>query len=215
MNSYNEIMKRYEIEYREKHNIPEITYKVSCLDFGGYVNYDKMTCRVWSDDDCINLVSIDNCSEKEKVVINIDDIIFYNRVGDMYSYTDVSCGDNKSSIKGAVMGGILAGGLGAIIGSKVKSNNIKTELKTVDNRIVLMEVNDGDSRHILKFKSEDYDVFIKLIPSKEKSYVDSNKINDSENVYSQLEKLASLKESGILTEEEFLQKKEILLGKII
>lgn len=214
MSGYNDIIKKYETAYKIKHNIPELTYKVSCLDFGDFVSYDKMTCRLWVDNNSINLVSIDNCSEREKVIINIDDIAFYNRIGDMHSYSDISS-DNKPSIKGAVVGGILAGGVGAIIGSKINSNNIKTELKTVDNRIVFMEVNKDGLRHILKFKSEDYDIFIKLIPNKEKGYVDNNRSNNTEDVYSQLEKLASLKDSGILTEEEFAQKKEILLKKIV
>ena len=42
----------------------------------------------------------------------------------------------------------------------------------------------------------------------------SNKVESNDQVLSQIEKLADLKERGILTESEFNEKKSILLNKI-
>lgn len=215
MSLYKTTIDKYEIEYRNKHKIPDKTYSINCIDFSGYCEYEKMISRMWISENKINLVSIDNCSDKNKITIDIDDIVLYKRIGDLHSYSDVTGGGNNgSSIKGAIVGGVLAGGAGAVIGSRTKTNEIKTKMKTVDNRTTFLEVNKNGNNYLLKFKSEDYNVFLKLIPNKEEGYVKNNSNSSSEDVYSQLGKLASLKTSGILTEQEFNEKKTILLNKI-
>lgn len=49
---------------------------------------------------------------------------------------------------------------------------------------------------------------------KQKKNINNSQNNDGADVLSKIEKLASLKESGILTEEEFQEKKKALLEKI-
>lgn len=57
------------------------------------------------------------------------------------------------------------------------------------------------------------------MPEKEISYIENNKIvesnkNKNDNIYKDIEKLAELRDKGILTEEEFNNKKQLLLNRI-
>ena len=82
---------------------------------------------------------------------------------------------------------------------------------------------DSYNRQII-FDSNAYEILFKLIPEKDMDYVGSNKIIESDNtqkstninddIYKDIEKLAELKDKGILTEEEFNQKKQVLLDRI-
>lgn len=64
-------------------------------------------------------------------------------------------------------------------------------------------------------------MLLKLIPEKDMSYIENNKViesdgiqNDNVNAYKDIEKLAELRDKGILTEDEFNHKKQLLLDKI-
>ncbi|MFC3157824.1 protein of unknown function [Chryseobacterium arachidis] len=64
--------------------------------------------------------------------------------------------------------------------------------------------------------AEDFYNFIGKIYNKEKPQTNSEEVKkfSSEEVFEQLEKLAQLRESGILTEEEFAEQKKKLLDKL-
>ena len=71
------------------------------------------------------------------------------------------------------------------------------------------------------FYQQTYEQFKKLMPNKEIrgdinniTQTLNNNINNNQNVYVELEKLSTLKDKGILTEEEFNRKKSELLSRI-
>lgn len=204
---------KYELDYKNKHDIPNIFYNVFCRKFNGYCEYEKMYSRVWMSEGKLNLVSIDNCSDRNKITIDVNNIEFFTRDGDVYNYSEVTGGSSGGySLKGAIIGGVLAGGVGAVIGSRKQGEAIKTKNIVEDNRITILKVKKGDLEFLLEFDAKDYDVFQRLIPNKNKLLIKDTISED--DVYDQLKKLASLKECGILTNEEFENKKKILLNKI-
>ena len=134
-------------------------------------------------------------------------------------------GGGGSTIGGAVVGGVIAGGVGAVIGSRKKGDPIKSELVTHDTRETFLNFfDDKNVKHSMFFNFEDYSTFSEIIP--EKSYeivytIKTNKIlnkvvneNKSLNILDQIRELAKLKDEGLLTEEEFAEKKKSLLDKI-
>lgn len=213
---YADRVRKQEEEYKIKYSISGNAMAVNCIDFNNYVKFSNMISKIWKDSDKLCMVSIDIHSNKGKVEIPIDCIKSYKRIGDFHSYSEVTGGGGGgSSIKGAVVGGVLAGEVGAVIGSRKKVNEIKTENVVVDKRQTILEVSVNDKTHYLVFESKDYDVFLKLIPNKECSFIDkSSNENSNKNIFKDIEELAKLKDKGILSTEEFLEKKEMLLSKI-
>jgi hypothetical protein len=74
-------------------------------------------------------------------------------------------------------------------------------------------------KHSLFFSYDDYTTLLKLIPEKDyNNFVNTQISRGAESTKStitqQLKDLADLKEKGILTEDEFNDKKKILLDKI-
>lgn len=178
---------------------------------------------IWKDGVDLNIVGhYDKCEDYGKIIIPIDKINYYTRMGDFY--TTIQGGG--SSMKGAIVGGAIAGDVGATIGSREK-----LETKQIDNRTTILSVTDKYGKEkIIKLSSDSYDVLFKIIPEKEKNIVESSKCNKlvnnneevgeckSENTYNQvinqIRELAKLKDENILSEEEFDNKKRELLNKI-
>ncbi|MGH4125301.1 MAG: SHOCT domain-containing protein [Clostridium sp.] len=157
-------------------------------------------------------------SNRSRIILPLQDIISFTREGDVYTETNTSGGrGGGSSVGGAVVGAIVAGGAGAIIGSRKETGSIKTETKRIDNRKTILQFkyeNENETCYMF-LTSEGYDILLKLIPQKEIKFASKEigqPVND--DVYAQIKKLAELKEQGILTLEEFDEKKKVLLDKI-
>lgn len=106
--------------------------------------------------------------------------------------------------------------VGLLLGGKRK---VTTTNKEIDNRSTYFNYTENNQNKRMIFDSKAYDTLLKLIPEKEISHIENNKIiefdnSQNDNVYKDIEKLSELKEKGILTEEEFNQKKQLLLKKI-
>lgn len=183
---------------------------------------------LWKTDDTLNFFPDISVNPDEFVrnsipfKIKIESIDYFEREGDVHYVTSsVTYGGSKPNIKGAVIGGALAGTAGAIIGSQTKSNlpvNC-TSTKELDKRMVIMYFKNQPP---LYFPPDDYRSFEIIVPEKERNIVMAQReqlaiqamVKDSIPITEQLENLGKLKDSGILTEDEFEDKKKELLARL-
>ena len=136
----------------------------------------KIPQHIWVADNMVNLFPIREYYERHISAVSrpeitdlqlrsvpIEDILYFEEVGELRKYTKVSGGG--TSLKGAMTGYILAGDVGAIIGSR---EPIKTEVVSEDDRIVelIYKNYDGEIEN-LEFTHDAYAVLKKLIPEKE------------------------------------------------
>lgn len=155
-------------------------------------------------------------------VIPIDNIKYFVKEGDIQYETHLSGGGGGgSSIKGAIIGSVIAGEIGSVIGSRQKVNEIKSETITHDTRKTILKYYDNNSLQCLEYPIEFFKIFEELIPDKEYNIVVSKealknlKWDDSpENINNKLRQLNKLKDEGLITEEEYFNKKQDLLSKI-
>lgn len=165
--------------------------------------------------------SVKYCEENAKLInINVPDIVYFKTVGDVSYVTNVeSTGIN---VKGAAIGAAVAGDAGAIIGSRPK---ITSKVEEKDNRFVELKYKDNGTIKTLEFDYMALSIFRNLFPEKEFEYVnfksenleEKDVTNDTTTTLSleeKFEKLKSLKNSGLITEEEFSDKKKELLKQI-
>lgn len=115
---------------------------------------------------------------------------------------------------GAIIGFLIGALLGGI--KKVITKNNGTDIR----KTYLNYIENNENKHMM-FVSKDYDTLLKLIPEKEMSYIKNNNIsksdkyeNDNNGIYKDIEGLSKLRDKGILTEDEFNNKKKLLLDKI-
>lgn len=158
-------------------------------------------------------------------LVSISQIEHFSKTGKVFTENKISGGGGGgSSISKAVVGGFIAGPAGAVINSRQKVNEIKSRLITHDSRETILNYFEGNERHSLFFDKHDFQIFNDLIPEKEFSIVNAIKsskiiksqvsINNQESVTGQLRELANLRDEGIITENEFNEKKKQLLDKI-
>lgn len=216
--------------YREENNIPINASLLCCtsivvnkIDLDG--NWDVF---VWKDNNILNFYGTDYSFGKKS--IPTENIQFYIMKGDS-SVEVVTEGGGVSvgkaiigSLVGAIIGGILgslvgafiAFGVGAILAGRNKITTTSKEIIT--KKIYLNYLEENENKQMI-FTSEAYEDLLKLIPEKEMSYIQNYRIieddkSQNDNIYINIEKLAELKDKGILTEDEFNQKKKSLLDKI-
>ena len=170
-----------------------------------------------------NIDILDNLYRR--VVIPFSDIEYYQIGGEYYRENKISGGGGGGSdIRGAIIGGVVAGGVGAVIGSRKETDSIKSKLVTHDTReTVLCYYKNGNRRSIV-FEYENYQVFEDLIPEKNYDIVTETKRKGltqqiakhdyTKTIAEQIRELATLKNDGILTEEEFKEKKGELLARM-
>lgn len=159
-----------------------------------------------------------------QVCFDINNIKWFKNVGNIFSENIISGGGGgSSSIGGAIIGGMIAGPTGAIIGSRKKTDPIKSELSIHDDRMIQLEYYYGPNRELksLFIDKNAYSALDTLIPEKNYEYIMNNGIvesqpqnNNNSDYIELLKQLAVLKEQGILTQEEFESKKADLLNKI-
>lgn len=121
-------------------------------------------------------------------------------------------------IKRAVVGGLLAGGAGAVVGtmtaqSKITSMNLiiyQDDLQTPQIPIGLIVDGYGDIQRATAFANEVISTFNVIIKQEEakSSASTSNALIETD----QLRKLKDLLDEGIITQEEFEEKKRKILG---
>ena len=103
--------------------------------------------------------------EYKEESFNLDDIKYYQIIGSHRNQQYISGGGGGgSSIKGAVVGGLIAGDVGAIIGSRKKTNEITTEYKEIDDRKLKITFKDNKEL-IMSF--DFYEILLDYIPDKE------------------------------------------------
>ena len=149
--------------------------------------------------------------------IPISNISFFRQEGDFYNETDVSGGGGGgSSIGGAVVGGLLAGGAGAVIGSRKEVDPIHSKTIIHDTRKIVLYYTDlVGTAQTMDFQFDAYKVFMALIPEKEYNTATSSAPKTQEvNAVQKIRELKALFEDGIITEEEFNQKKKELMNRI-
>jgi ABC-type transport system involved in multi-copper enzyme maturation permease subunit len=171
-NTRKNYMKKYDLYKRE-------AFVLDIIDFDNYTTFNGEQKTFWGfrEDDNLCLVSKDYNNDIGKIKININDIQRFNRLGDIDSYTEISGGNGGgSSIGKAVVGGIMAGGVGAVVASRNKINEIKTERIVNDDRITVLQVEKENENYYIKLTSQSYNGLIQLIPEKEISFVKDKQI---------------------------------------
>lgn len=132
----------------------------------------------------------------------------YSDISNFRIFTHSSIYSTVLTIAGLLVGVLLVG-----------RNKTITKNKEIDNRKTYFYYSEDNENKNMVLTSKAYEVFLKLIPEKEMSYIENNKIIkaddlQNDNVYKDIEKLSDLKDKGILTEDEFNSKKQLLLDKI-
>jgi hypothetical protein len=231
-----ELLNGYE-QIKEKSNIPTCAKKISFIKASN--NSPIMLAKtindiyIWKTDGDICFfpaspkdINSFTLSDVKQNSIPISDIEYFSKRGKISRETKISGGGGGgSSLGGAVTGALLAGDAGAVIGSRKKVEGIKSEVVTHDSRETFLNFFDENkNRHSLFFDINGYHVLNDLIPEKEFSIVSAIKSsgiirtqtmkNEKQDIPSQIRELSKLKDEGILTEQEFTEKKKVLLDKI-
>lgn len=157
------------------------------------------------------------------------------------SYEENGSGVFNKSIGGAVVGGLLFGGVGAIVGGntakatqnkEIKSMSIKILLNSTSNSTIILKIyeaglggailetkKDADRMHyegLMKEVSGIKDIFSIILDIVDKNIAMQKAApisqQNTNSIADELAKLAKLKESGILSEDEFNAQKAKLLN---
>lgn len=179
---------------------------------------------MWRENDNLYFSAPNSLNLDYQVCFDINNIKWFKNVGNIFSENIISGGGGGgSSIGGAIIGGMVAGPTGAIIGSRKKTDPIKSELSIHDDRMIQLEYYYGPNRELksLFIDKNAYSALDTLIPEKNYEYIMNNgnvesqpQNNNNSDYIELLKQLAVLKEQGILTQEEFESKKADLLNKI-
>ncbi len=152
-----------------------------------------------------------NTNKNFSAEINLKDIIFFSRFGEFYTLTS----GGGYNLSGAIIGGVIAGGAGAIIGSRNK-----IESHAIDKRNTSLTYNENGNVRTIVFDTKAFDIFLSIMPEKEISVVNTLKqenpevmMNAQDDISLKINKLAELKANDHMTEEEFNERKKLLLDK--
>ncbi|QPW61997.1 SHOCT domain-containing protein [Clostridium botulinum] len=223
LRNYAEKEKNEEIKnqkYISENKISHDAMEVNCVN-----PFNNIILKAWIDNNNLCFAGINYMDNIKRFEIPKKSINSFLRQGDVYNEVKISGGNIEgggSSISGAIIGGAMAGGAGAIIGSrkKIKSEEINSENIRIDKRQTILEYMENEEYKHLFFDSYAYDILIKLIPEKEIEFVKQrnkniNNFNQTNNdVYKNIRELSKLKNEGILSNEEFLEKKKELLNML-
>lgn len=204
------------LEYNIDENYKAVKYK------RGFAELKSIKHYIWIEDKNLCFFPAVPQSIKEEYSIYkipIEDIEYYATQGSKTRETMISGGGGEfysgTSVIGALIGDEECSHRNNMIRGKI--NEIKSEIVCFDDRETFLNYFVDGEKHSLFFDFGDYSALLKLIPQKEYSVVVNSNIAKAINptsVTKQLKELAELKESGIITEEEFLDKKKVLLDKI-
>ena len=137
----------------------------------------------------------------------------------------------KGGVGRAVVGGVLAGGVGAVVGANTRASknvtnslqiriitkNISKSLHTMNLITAEIKKDSMEYKSAMNFANNVYAIITSIINDSEKS---SNNLggkkemeqNNNADFVEQLERLAKLKESGVITQEEFEESKQRVLN---
>lgn len=161
-----------------------------------------------------DLANILNPNDIKVFNIPVDKIKHYKIVGQERSETKVRSTNDGVNIKGAIIGGIIAGDAGAVIGSQHNKGQIVSNTEHFDERFVELYYEENGSTQKMKMSITAYSLLEKWIPEKEYDFVLSNvSSNEPEtDKFDEIKKFKSLLDEGIISQEEFENKKKELLG---
>ncbi len=133
--------------------------------------------------------------------VPIDSIMFYRQIGAIYTTTTGSGGESAFS---------------PITGFHGKINPIIIESQVHDERTTQLFYDDGIKDQIIIFQDKDYYILRKLLPQKDYQVVTlsdatKDKVDDE---FQRLEKLNKLHKGGLISDEDYLKKKEEILNNI-
>lgn len=210
---------------REKYNVPVNYRNVRYKHGHPSIQKDNFDAYIWTDNEILYIVDKTIDFNIGKIEIPLKDIEYYDVRGEVHRETKISGGETVgggTSIGGAIAGGLIAGEAGAIIGSrkKVKSQPIVSKTITHDERETFLNFFINDKGYTIFFDSKAYNSLFDIIPNKSytsiyNSYIvnQANK-DEREKTLNQIRKIAQLRDEGILSDEEFEEKKKQLLDKI-
>lgn len=155
--------------------------------------------------------------------IPLEKIAYYIVEGEVIRENKISGGGGGgSTVGGAVVGGLIAGDVGAIIGSRGKVTSISSQLITHDTRkTVFYFYDDNNEKQKIVFDFESYEQFRDLLPEKTFEVVNAINIDkalskqsiaiNTPSLSEQIRELGTLRDEGLLTDEEFKTAKRQLL----
>lgn len=198
--------------YLEKYQLPDSTSFIC----GGnpLTNLETLVCYIRLNNNELVFVPHYVYRHDNIPILNIlvDDIKYFDIKGEKEIHVSGG-GGGGLSFGGAVIGGLIAGPAGAIIGSREKTKPITTNEVDMRQAILVFQYNNKD--RFMFLEPDAYKLLIKLIPQKEFNLVKSEMAySGHSDCLSQIEHLSELKGKGIITEDEFNEKKKILLSKI-
>ncbi len=154
-------------------------------------------------------------------ILKKSEILYYRVDGDVKTKTETfSLGRaSKPNIKGAAVGGVIAGTAGAIIGSQynvgptITTSNTVTTI-TEDTRLFALYYtrNGVDSSIVMNYTPEILSKFRNLLPDKDIQYARQQTPVTSSSSADELLKFKNLLDQGVISPEEFEQKKKQLLN---
>lgn len=181
---------------------------------------------------CLWRYANSNVDQRQNIRLYYKDILSIEILEDDVSITKTN---RISQVGGALLGGILLGGVGAVIGGlSGKKETSKSKVKNLELKIIINDTfkpvftisllpdkSDGVSTEDVVYKNAKkkayhwHAVFEAIIKQADAEEQQAEKSNTFENgsVSDELKKLAELKESGILTDDEFLQQKQKVLNQ--
>lgn len=161
-----------------------------------------------------DLANVLNPNDIKVFNIPVDKIKHYKIVGQERSETKVRSTNDGVNVKGAIIGGIIAGDAGAVIGSQHNKGQIVSNTEHFDERFVELYYEENGSTQKMKMSITAYSLLEKWIPEKEYDFVLSNvSSNEPEtDKFEEIKKYKSLLDEGIISQEEFENKKKELLG---
>lgn len=150
-----------------------------------------------------------NVDKIEIFSISFDQIKYFVREGDKQLVSNVH--GNDISVGGAIIGGLLAGTAGAIIGGH---REITTDILSIDERRCMLYYSKTADTKCLIIDYDAYLLLQKYIPEKNPINAIALKTDTKSLDYAEeIEKFHKLYLNGIITEQEFLSKKQELLSK--
>ena len=174
-------------------------------------------------DECLTEILIDESSKQIAIcdyrnsnttVINFIEIIQCEIIENNDTLYD-------SGIGGAIIGGVLSGGVGAIVGSNIKSNSsivnslqLRIVTKNINNAMFLI---DSIPPNVEAFRSSEAYRYAMNQTQEAFSTITSIIHHNQSNIssiydpYLEVEKLSALKDKGIISENEFIMKKKEIL----
>jgi hypothetical protein len=154
-------------EHKKMHNVPADAFNITL--YSDFTKEYGTRSYLWFDRDLLKILPYEFLGGN-LISIDLRNINYFTQKGDFYTETSISGGGGGGrSVKGAVIGGIIAGGAGAVIGSRKKTEPIKTENHVVDKRKTIIEYRSvNNPKNYIFLDSDAYNYLMQMIPEKER-----------------------------------------------